>query len=74
VYGTNADFDGTVRLVCGEYTAAQIANIAHAVNTTGKAKGVRVWDTTNNRELRASGSTAASAWYVLDGSASVTPA
>jgi hypothetical protein len=74
VYGRNANFDGTVRLVCGEYTAAQIADVTHTVNTTDKAKGVRVWDTTNNRELRASGSTAVSAWHVIGGGTTVTPA
>lgn len=56
-----------------EDTAANIADIAAAINTTGKYSGKYVWDTTNNRLMRASGTTAASAWYVVDGSASVTP-
>lgn len=56
------------------YTAANIAAIAHAVNTSGKRAGLMVWDSTNNRAMVASGSTAAAAWYVCDGSASVTPA
>lgn len=55
-------------------TAANIAAVANAINTTGKAQGRLVYDTTNNRLMIASGSAAAAAWYVADGSASVTPA
>jgi len=55
-------------------TAANIADIANAINTSGKGPGKVVWDATNNRLMVASGTTAASAWYVADGSASVTPA
>ena len=55
-------------------TAANIASVAHAINTTGKAQGRAVLDTTNNRLMIASGSAAAAAWYYADGSASVTPA
>lgn len=54
-------------------TAAQIAAIGNSINTTGKGAGKLCWDTTNNRLMVASGSTAASPWYVADGSASVTP-
>lgn len=56
------------------YTAASIAAIGNAVNTADKAAGKMVWDTTNNRVMVASGSTAASAWYVADASANVVPA
>ena len=69
--------DASRRFVVGassEYTAANIASVAHAVNTTGKLRGLIVWDTTNNRALRASGTAATDPWHVLDGSASVTPA
>lgn len=55
-------------------TAANIAAKANAINTTGKINGLLVWDTTNNRLMRASGSTDTDAWWVVDGSASVTPA
>lgn len=55
-------------------TAASIAAIGNAINTTGKRLGKVVWDSTNNRAMRASGTTAGSAWHVLDGSATVTPA
>jgi len=54
-------------------TAASIAASANAINTVNKVLGRMVWDTTNNRLMVASGSTAVSAWYVADGSASVTP-
>ncbi|APH71458.1 hypothetical protein [Aquibium oceanicum] len=69
--------DASRRFVIGassEYSAANIASIAHAVNTTGKLRGLIVWDTTNNRALRASGAGATDPWHVLDGSATVTPA
>ena len=54
-------------------TAANIANIANAINTTKKYQGKQVYDTTNNRVMVSSGSAANAAWYVVDGSASVTP-
>lgn len=63
-----------IGFLTNEATATAIADVTNAINTTGKFKNKRVWDTTNNREMRASGATAASAWYVIDGSASVTPA
>lgn len=56
-----------------EVAAADIAAVGNAINTTGKFTGKLVWDSTNNRMMRSSGSAAASAWYVIDGSASVTP-
>lgn len=55
-------------------TAAAIADKTNAVNTANKYVGKQVWDSTNNRMMRAAGATDVSAWYVLDGSASVTPA
>lgn len=55
-------------------TSAQIASISHTVNTTGKFAGLMVWDRTNNRMMRASGSSASDSWHVIDGSASVVPA
>lgn len=54
-------------------TAANIAAVGNAINTTGKYIGKAVYDTTNNRLMIASGTAAASPWYVADGSASVTP-
>ena len=61
-------------LVVSTATAASIAAIANAINTSSKAIGKVVFDTTNNRLMVASGTAAASPWYVADGSASVTPA
>jgi hypothetical protein len=55
-------------------TAASIAAVGNSINTTAKFAGKRVWDTTNNREMRARGPLAADPWDVIDGSASVTPA
>ena len=54
-------------------TAANIASATSSVNTNLKWEGMLVWDTTNNRMLRASGRGATSAWYIVDGSGSVTP-
>jgi hypothetical protein len=54
-------------------SAAEIASAAGAVNTQNKQQGLVVFDTTNNRLMVATGSTAVSPWYVADGSASVTP-
>jgi hypothetical protein len=60
-------------VVLRSFASADIAAVANAVNTTGKVAGLMVYDTTNNRIMIASGSAAASAWYVADASASVTP-
>jgi hypothetical protein len=56
-----------------EDTAANIASATATVNVVGKFSGKMVWDTTNNRMLRASGKNPTDAWWILDGSASVTP-
>ena len=61
-------------LVLQTISAANIAAIANAVNTTGKVAGKVVYDTTNNRLMVANGSAAANPWYIADGSAFVTPA
>jgi hypothetical protein len=53
--------------------ATAIAAVGNAINTTGKYAGRQVWDTTNNRMMRARGTAAADPWDVIDGSASVTP-
>jgi hypothetical protein len=65
--------DKNTMLVVQTLTAANIANIANAINTANKYIGKTVYDTTNNRLMVASGTAAASPWYVADGSASVTP-
>ena len=54
-------------------TAGQIASIGEFINTQDKFAGRMIRDSTNNRIMIASGSAAGSAWWVADGSASVTP-
>ena len=56
------------------YTATNIADKTSTVNTVDKYEGLYIWDSTNNRLMRSSGSTDVSAWWVVDGSTSVTPA
>jgi hypothetical protein len=55
-------------------TAANIAAIANAVNTTGKAAGTIVFDTTNSKLKIATGANANSTWVDADGTNAVTPA
>ena len=55
-------------------TAVNISAATSSVNTVGKYAGLYVWDTTNNRLMRAAGSDATDVWWVVDGSASVAPA
>ena len=54
-------------------TAADIANKTASVNTANKYEGLFVWDSTNHRLMRSEGSADVSVWWVVDGSASVTP-
>lgn len=54
-------------------SAADILDKTSAVNTSGKYAGLFVWDTTNNRLMRASGAADVDVWWVVDGSTSVTP-
>jgi hypothetical protein len=55
-------------------TSTDIADRTHALNTSGKYLGRRVFDTSNGRIMVALGSTATCKWQIADGSASVTPA
>jgi len=55
-------------------TAAQIGAIANAVNTSGKAAGTIVFDTTNSKIKVATGANANSTWVDADGTNAVTPA
>ena len=57
----------------GEATAANIASAASSINTSGKLLGTLVWDTTNNRMMRAMGASAISPWRTMDGLTVVTP-
>ena len=54
-------------------TSAQIADIADAVNTAGKAAGTIVFDTTLSTLKIAVGATAVSDWVDADGTNPVTP-
>ena len=56
-------------------TAANIADVDAAVNTTGKSAGNVVFDTTNNLLYVALGANANSDWALIDGvgSTTVTP-
>lgn len=53
--------------------ATDIAAIANAINTTGKAAGRMIWDTTNTKIKVATGSAAADTWVDADGTNAVTP-
>jgi hypothetical protein len=56
-----------------EDTAANIASAASVLNTVNKFKGKKVWDLTNKRLLRASGTTPTSSWDLISGGTSVIP-
>ena len=53
--------------------AAEIADIADAINTTGKAAGTIAFDTTNSKIKVATGADADSTWVDADGTNAVTP-
>ena len=55
-------------------TAAEIAAIANAVNTVGKAAGTIVFETTNSKLKIATGANANSTWVDASGTNAVTPA
>lgn len=46
-------------------TAADLANPASAINTTEKATGRLVWDSTNGQLMRASGASAGAGWDIV---------
>ena len=75
-----ADGDGvaanptiTATAVLQNVTAADIATISNAINTTGKAAGKMIWDSTNNKIKVATGALAASTWVDATGVNPVTP-
>lgn len=55
-------------------TATQLGAIADPVNTSGKAAGTIVFETTNSRLMVATGANANSTWVRADGTNAVTPA
>jgi hypothetical protein len=54
-------------------TAAQIADIENVLNTSGKAAGTIVFDTTNSKIKVATGANANSTWVDAGGTNAVTP-
>ena len=54
-------------------TSAEIAAVANAVNTAGKAAGTIVFDTTLSTLKIATGALAADTWVNADGTTAVTP-
>ena len=46
-------------------TATELADVADAINTTGKYRGKIVWEETNDRVYAASGPNAADPWYLV---------
>jgi len=54
-------------------TATQLADATNAVNTSGKAAGTIVFETTNSYIYVAVGATATSNWVLADGTGAVTP-
>jgi hypothetical protein len=54
-------------------TTAQIASATDSVNTTGKAAGTIVFNTTLGTLKIATGATATSTWVNADGTTAVTP-
>lgn len=69
---TSAD---TLKFVTGtaSSTTAALIDAANSINTTNKYANKLVWNSTNTRMLRASGSAAADPWVSLDGLVSITP-
>lgn len=55
------------------HIATDIADKTSSTNTVNKYEGLYIWDSTNNRLMRSSGSIDISPWWVVDGSTSVTP-
>lgn len=54
-------------------TSAQLAAIGDTINTIGKRAGTQAWNTTLNRPVWATGSTAGSTWVYADGTTAHTP-
>lgn len=75
-----ADGDGvaanptiSATMILENVAAADIAAIANAINTVGKAAGRMIWDITNTKIKVATGSAAADTWVDADGTNPVTP-
>lgn len=74
--GTNAGDAATARENLGviDYeTAANLGDVSHAINTTGKFIGKMVWDSTNLRPLWAETAAAAGVWIDGVGATQISP-
>ncbi len=73
-YTTNGGASWTNTGLLPSRSAANIAAIGHAINTTYKKAGLAVYDSTNGRVMVATGSSAGSSWYGPSASTAVFPA
>lgn len=65
--------DAGTRLLWESYTAADLADATHAVNTTGKQARQPVWDATNEVTRTSLGGGATDGWKASDGSGTIIP-
>lgn len=54
-------------------TAAELSDVTHPINTTGKYPTKEVWDTTNKKLTITGDGAAAALWYYKDGASPVSP-
>lgn len=54
-------------------TTAALQTSTNAINTTNKVQGKIVYNSTTKKVYVADGGSPTSAWYVIDGSSSITP-
>lgn len=69
----NSILNYTVIITFENETATNIADVSNAINTTNKAQGRAVWDSTNNKLKVATGSATTDTWVDADGTNAVTP-
>lgn len=72
--GPTGDTGPTGPQILSNVTAGEIADSTNAINTTGKASGRVVWETTNSKIKVAVGSGVNDDWVDADGTNPVTPA
>lgn len=73
-YGLTQSFEPLSATGHQTASAGNLSDAAHSINTTGKRAGKLVWEMTQNRMVRASGSAAADVWHVIDGSDAIATA
>lgn len=72
--GPTGDTGPTGPQILSNVTAGEIGDSTNAINTTGKASGRVVWETTNSKIKVAVGSGVNDNWVDADGTNPVTPA